>query len=219
MEEGAQESSRARRPHLTWLILVHPGPSQPFFVSPPAGCLVVLMGACPQRPAPPRPAAVVSPALFPLRIRLLQASGGGRPGRACLSTEDAAPARAPQSPAGHPQCLSQDHTGGHWTALQCRVQGGPERRGRVLLGGWGEASAFSLQHGLLTLSYPPPWSPWGPRHSDGHAAGAALSGHILDLGGPLIRPGGLGRYIWFLITQRFGRRPSMNSASAPPTLQ
>lgn len=206
--------------------LVHSGAPRPWpalLRVSPAGCLVVLMGACPQRPAHPRPAAVAAPALFPLRIRLLQASGGGRPGRAallCLSMEDAAPACAPQSPAGHPQCLSQDHTGGHWTALQCRAQGGPERRGRVLLGGRGEASAFSLQQGLLTLSYPPPWSPWGPRHSDGYAAGAALSGHILDLGGPLIRPQDLGRYIGFLITQRFGRRPpSMNSASAPPTLQ
>ena len=54
-------------------------------------------------------------------------------------------------------------------------------------------SVPGLQRGLLTLNYAPlPDLGWGLRHSDGYEAGAALSSHILDLGGPLIRPWGLG---------------------------
>lgn len=48
LEKGLLESSRTHRPHLIWLILVHRGSSQPFFVPSHTGCPVVLMGSCPR---------------------------------------------------------------------------------------------------------------------------------------------------------------------------
>lgn len=51
---------------------------------------------------------------------------------------------------------------------------------------------------------PPTLAMLGLRPSGGCEAMTALSGHIFDLGGPLIRPWGLGKYIWFPITQCFG---------------
>lgn len=76
-----------------------------------------------------------------------------------------------------------------WRPLEwSSVRGAREAR-KVLLGGQGMASAFSLRHGCLTLSCCTPWPCWGPRHSGGYEAGAALSGHSLALGFLSLSPG------------------------------
>lgn len=187
-------------------------------------CLVVLMGACPQRQrsVPPTVAKgtgvtsiVPTQDLVPPGLGWWQLwEGGLHQIRASLWRTQ---------PHSHPipsRVWAVSGPGPYrrpfeWSSVQ--HAGGP-KRGRVLLRGQGMAVAFHLKHGLLTPSCCPPWLCWGLRHSVWYEAGAALSGHILDLEGPLIRPGAWGSCIWFPITQYFGTAPlSMNSASAPPT--
>lgn len=77
----------------------------------------------------------------------------------------------------------------------------------------------ALQHGLPILSYAPHLG-WGLRHSYGYEAGAALSGHVLDLGGPLIRPWGLGEAYLVSHQLAFWEKtlpPRPPSALPPPT--
>lgn len=128
-------SSRACRPHSTWLVLVQRGPSWPFSVCASAGLPVVLMGTGPQRqrPAPccPGQRSWVSPALVLLRI-WLQASGVAALGGSLTLPEGASLWRSRPPPpllAGHWQCHSQDHPGDHLSGLQSK------HRGKALPGG------------------------------------------------------------------------------------
>lgn len=133
--------------------LVHSGAPRPWpalLRVSPAGCLVVLMGACPQRPAHPRPAAVVAPALFPLRIRLLQASWGGPPREGSLTL----PVRGGRSsrlcPSIPRRASAVSEPGPHWRPLDCssvQSAGRPreERKGPARRPGRGQCLQFSAR--------------------------------------------------------------------------